>query len=223
MKLHLSNRSGRSLVSRAVLALAALSACGLAQAGRPLVVDDANVNDPGKGQVEFWLSRVPGSTTLNLAPAFAPIEGLEIGALLARDNSNDITVTALQAKWRITPSKAQGCNFGVVAGFASANGGGDASYVNGLMSCNDGPAGSLHFNLGMTKPSGFSTITAWGIAVEREMGSITPHLEWFGAEGSKPTVQIGLRSNIAPNWQIDGSVGRSDSSSVYTLGLKFTF
>lgn len=52
---------------------------------------------------------------------------------------------------------------------------------------------------------------------------MTPHIEWFGSEGSKPTVQVGLRGNVLPNLQLDGSVGRSDGITIYTLGVKFMF
>lgn len=197
--------------------------CGTAQAGRPLVVDDANVNEPGHGHLEAWGAHSPGSTIWSLAPAYAPVEGLELGALLARDRGAGLTLTALQAKWRITPSQDNGCNFGAVAGASHATGGGNTLYLNGLLSCNREELGSVHLNLGVARPRQGSTAMAWGIAYEREVMGFTPHVEWFGAEGSKPTFQLGLRTELMPGVQLDGSVGRNDGRSVFTLGTKFQF
>ena len=42
------------------------------QAGRPLTVDDANVNDLGEGHVEGWWTRAPGdSRSWAVAPAYS--------------------------------------------------------------------------------------------------------------------------------------------------------
>ena len=75
-------------------------------AGRPLSVDDANVNESGAGHVEMWVSREAAKGNLyNIAPAYAVADGVEIGALLSRDSAAQETLTALQAKWRITASQ----------------------------------------------------------------------------------------------------------------------
>lgn len=193
-------------------------------AGRPLVVDDANVNEAGHGQLEAWVARAQGAKNVyNLAPAFAPIDGLEIGALLARDTNAPETLSALQAKWRITPSQENGCNFGAVLGVAHAPGTRNTGYLNGLFTCNHPELGSAHLNLGAAKARGSSKTLTWGIAYEREVMGVTPHVEWFGNEGAKPTMQVGLRGNIAKNVQLDGSVGRSDGVTLYTLGAKYQF
>ena len=196
-------------------------------AGRPLVVDDASTNDKGKGHVEFWGTSASGVRLLSIAPAYAFADGLELGGLFARESNSGLRVTAAQLKWRITPSQERGCNVGLVGGLsratlagASANG----SYVTGLGTCNMAASGSFHANLGLTKVNGGgSSTTSWGIAYERAFGAVTPHIEWFGAEGSKPTLQIGLRTQIADSLQLDGSIGHSDGDSIYTLGLKFSF
>lgn len=73
------------------------------------------------------------------------------------------------------------------------------------------------------KPSGASSVKTWGVAFERPMGPVTPHLEFFGEKGSKPTVQAGARTEIAKGIQLDGTVGRSDGENVYSLGVKFQF
>jgi hypothetical protein len=196
-----------------------------AWAGRPLSVDDANTNDKGAGHVETWIAREPGKTnTANLAPVYAPIEGLELGALFSRDTSNSANLTALQGKWRITPSQARGCNLAATLGALHvSHQGGNGSYLNGIYSCNGNAFGNVHMNLGLLKVKGDSTRLTWGAALEHEMGSVTPHIELFGVEGSKPTLQIGARTQLSKALQLDGTVGRNQSDTVLSLGVKFQF
>ena len=205
------------------LTACALLANSIAFAGRPLVVDDANVNEVGHGHLEAWVAREPGSTVYNIAPAYAPIEGLELGALLARDRSTSTTLSAVQAKWRITPSQENGCNVGAVLGVAHAQGASNTTYLNGLVTCNRPDLGSFHLNLGLAKERRVSAATTWGVAFEREVGPATAHIEWFGSEGAKPTAQVGLRGNVAKNIQLDGTIGRRDGATLYTIGTKFQF
>ena len=194
--------------------------------GRPLAVDDAGTNAGGEGHVEVWTARADGATAWNLSPASAVAEGLELSALLSRDPTNKINGRAVQLKWLATTSRATGCNVGVAGGGSRGSGQGasaNAGFVNGIFSCNGTPLGNLHANLGSVKVSGASASTTWGIALEREVGRITPHVEWFGAEGSKPTFQLGARGDVAKNIQLDGTVGRSDGASLYSLGVKLRF
>jgi hypothetical protein len=215
--------STRTLPLRAailwVLAVGSVSAF----AGRPLVVDDANVNEAGHGQLEAWALHTRGARVYSLAPAYAPIEGLEIGALLARDRSAPQTLGALQAKWRITPSQESGCNVGAVLGVSHTRNAAITGYLNGLLTCNQPQWGSMHVNLGLSKTRGAAHTRAWGVAFEREVMGVTPHVEWFGAQGTRPTVQVGLRGNITKTVQLDGSIGRADGRGVFTLGTKLQF
>lgn len=209
----------------ASLLLALLAASGTAQAGRPLTVDDANVNDTGKGHVEAWYARQAGKAkTWTVSPAYAPVDGLEIGAALSRDTTARETSTALQLKWRITPSQDNGCNFGAVGGVAHTRGSGNAPYVNALATCN-GAFGAVHLNLGAVRPSGGPSTGTWGVAYERALGAVTAHAEWFGQRHGRPTFQVGLRTEIAPDWQLDGTVGRDRGAreTVFSLGLKRSF
>lgn len=196
-----------------------------AWAGRPLSVDDAGVNDKGAGHVELWMSRTAGKVnTLNVAPAFAPIDNLELAAVLSRDTTNRATLSAIQAKWRITPSQEKGCNVAASLGFAHVNGGGgNATNVNSIFSCNGTALGNVHLNLGGSKPSGASLNGTWGVALEKELGGLTPHVEWFGAEGAKPTLQLGARTEISKGIQLDGTIGRTAGETLYSLGFKIQF
>ncbi|NPC55226.1 hypothetical protein [Caenimonas soli] len=195
-----------------------------AHAGRPLTVDDASVNEAGAGHVEAWYARLPGRAhTWTVAPAYAPIDGLELGAAISRDRTANATSGAVQAKWRITPSQESGCNVGAVLGVAHTRGaGGNTPYVNGLATCNSG-WGASHFNLGAVHAPGESTLGTWGIAHEREFGRVTAHVEAFGQRHSKPTFQVGARMEVAKGLQIDGTVGRSDRENLVSVGLKQSF
>ncbi len=202
-----------------------LSVAASAHAGRPLAVDDANVNDKGAGHVEAWVARdASKSNVLNLAPAYAPIDGLEISGVLSRDTTNRISAQSVQAKWRITPSKESGCNVAAVLGATHlSGGGGNATYMSGNLSCNGlGPV-NLHANLGANKAKGASAVGTWGVAAELPLPAWTPHIEIFGAEGSKATTQLGARTQLTKELQLDGNVSRSDGQTAYSLGIKYQF
>lgn len=199
--------------------------CAGAYAGRPLTVDDANVNDTGAGHIEAWVARdASRSTVLNLAPAYAPIDGLEIGGVLARDTTNHVSAQSVQAKWRMTASKENGCNLAAVLGSSRTSGAtGRTTYVSGNLSCNGLGPTNVHVNLGASKANNTSAIGAWGIAAELPMATWTPHMEWFGAEGSKATVQLGARTQLTKTLQLDGTLARTQGQSSASLGLKLQF
>lgn len=216
-------KSSSTAVSSLVL-LAAISACMPAQAGRPLTVDDASVNDAGDGHVEAWWTRgVDGSRTWTVAPAYAPVENIELGAGVAREQKTGILTQNIQAKFRITPSQDNGCNVGAVVGYARVEGESSQPYVNALFSCNSETLGSLHTNLGAVNASSSQRLKTWGIAWERAYGDVTFHIEKFGMENEASTIATGARFNVLPDLQLDTSVGRSNKQNVVTLGLKWMF
>ena len=195
-----------------------------AHAGRPLSVDDANVNDVGSGHVEAWFARTQGKVDAwNVAPAYSPIKDIEFSALLSRSTTENWTMGSIQGKWRITASQPNGCNLAMVLGMSHQNnGGGNTPYVNGIATCNH-TGGALHLNLGLQHPNGGKNLTNWGVAYERDLGVATAHIEYFGQESSKPTAQVGLRKDILPGLQLDGTVGRSNSDTVFSIGMKKSF
>jgi hypothetical protein len=195
-----------------------------ANAGRPLTVDDANVNDLGAGHVEAWYARMPGDVnTWNVAPAYSPIKDVELAALLSRNTTEELMSSAVQLKWRITPSQTEGCNFGLVAGVSHTNQGeGNTPYLNGLGTCNH-KIGTFHVNLGVADPEGEKALGTWGLAYEREIVGLTAHVEVFGEEHRKPTTQFGMRKDVVQGLQLDGTIGRSDNDTVFSIGLKKSF
>jgi hypothetical protein len=213
---------------RPLLALIPLTLClwaSHANAGRPLAVDDANVNDKGAGHVEVWVARDSNKIdTWNLAPAFAPIDGVEIGVSYAKARKNSNAEQAIQAKWRITPSQENGCNVASTLGSVHEKTVGSSPYLVGILTCNSA-LGSVHVNLTRHNPKDEKNYNSWGVAFERAMGSVTPHLEVFGDDAAKPTVQFGAKTEIAPSLQLDATVGRDrqNMANVFSLGFKYSF
>jgi hypothetical protein len=209
---------------RGAVGAVGLAASAAALAGRPLAVDDANTNEAGAGHVEMWWLHTPRVSAPAIAPAYAPLDGLEFSATLARDTDADVRIGIVQVKWIVTPHQEQGCNVGTTLGNVhSGGGGGNAPYVNGLLTCNAGAQGSLHLNLGAIRPADESWNPVWGLAVERGFGALTADLEFFGSRGSKPVTQVGLRGPIARDWQLDGSIGARDGRALYSVGLKVQY
>ncbi len=195
-----------------------------ADAGRPLTVDDAGVADVGGGQLETWYARPASRDRLwTTALGVGVLDWLELGASVERNFSGPSTTTAVQAKMRLTPAREGGCNAGAVVGRAHANrGGGQATYLNGLFTC-DIEGGPLHLNLGANRADGGGTAKTWGVAKEFELGAVTAHVEAFGQQHAKPTFQLGVRHTIVGDLQVDGTLGRSDGKTVFSVGLRLGF
>jgi hypothetical protein len=217
-----------SLFKNPAVGLTALTLClfnATAHAGRPLAVDDANVNEKGAGHVEVWVARDSDKVdTWNLAPAFAPVEGLEIGVGYAKARQHGNAQQAIQAKWRITPSQENGCNVATTLGTVHEKNVGSSPYLVGIVTCNTS-AGAVHVNLTRHNPKDAQGFNSWGVAFERPMGSFTPHIEAFGDQGGKPTLQVGVKTDIADGLQLDGTIGRDreNRASVFSVGFKYAF
>lgn len=208
---------------RRLAAFSLLLPAALVHAGRPLTVDDANVNAPGAGHVEAWYARLPGQIDAwTIAPAFSPAEGFEFSAAMRRDASTPLTSSTIQVKSLFTPTQERGCNAGALLGAVYAQGTGNTPYAVGLLSCNS-KLGSTHFNLGASRNPGGPTLELWGIAHEHAFGAVTADIEVFGQRESKPTLQIGARTDIAKNVQLDGTLGRNNKETLTSIGLKFSF
>lgn len=213
-----SRRSSAAMLLAATLALPAW-------AGRPLAVEDAGVNDTGHGHLESWHARSNGGAReWNLAPAYAPIDGLELAATLTRETREHLTSGALQAKWQLSPSRDDGCNAALVVGATRTRGvSGTGHFLIGVLSCHAFGPGSAHLNLGTSKDPGADSGGTWGLAYELPVGGVTPHLEWFGRRGDRPTLQLGARGDVADGVQLDGSLGRGHGETLLTLGFKLQF
>ena len=227
----------RALLLAAAGTAAVMGVAAPAHAQRPQSVETAVVGPRNSAYVESWYARAPGKQdTWTIAPAWVPIDTLQIGGLVARNTTSDITSSALQLKWSMTPAQRDGCQLGSVLGVRRAQRDGpDVGYYNAIMSCND-PNGAMHLNLGRVRPSGGPSATTWGISFEVPDGSYTGFAEAFGQRGTDEThetrtYQLGLRATLSPRWQVDGTVGRvqelresgTTRETVYSIGLKRSF
>ena len=195
-----------------------------ATAGRPLSVDDANVNERGAGHLETWYARaLGGGRVWTVAPAYAPWDGVELSGAWARDVRSAISTTSVQAKFRLSESRPNACHPGAVIGAAHVGDSrGNTRYANLLLTCNQ-TDGALHLNLGASRPPGGPTLPTFGLAYEQDLGAMTGHVEVLGQRQSKPTVGLGLRKEVVKDVQIDGSLGRSNRETLFSLGFKLQF
>ncbi len=101
-----------------IFSLLAISLFGVsAQAGRPLSVDDANVNDAGVAHIEtFWSRAADGSRSLTIAPTYSPLPGLDLIAQDVKTFSGGAHSQTLQAKMQVTSPKDNSCHFAWVVG-----------------------------------------------------------------------------------------------------------
>lgn len=126
-----------------------------------------------------------------MAPAFTPVQGLELGVTLARDQAERQTLQGLQAKWLWSPAQEQGCNAGSSAGITHRRTGispsaGNVGTLTLIGTCT-ASWGKVNANLGGLREQGQSWQATWGASVERNWGSVTPHLEAFGVQHNAPT------------------------------------
>ncbi|MFZ2652899.1 MAG: hypothetical protein WA210_22595 [Burkholderiaceae bacterium] len=211
----------RSFAATAVWTLAIL--CGSAGASRPLGVDHANIDAKGTGHVEAWVAReARKADVLHVAPAFSPWEVVELSALLSRNRTSSTSSAAALARFRITEPQTSGCNLLLALGHEHFSPGGNQPFTHTAATCNRRDF-ALHATLGAAKPSGRSSFGTWGIALEHDTGTFIAHVESFGQEHSKPTFQLGARRTVAKGWQVDGTLGRLDGLTIFSLGAKFLF
>jgi hypothetical protein len=205
-------------------AAVALAVALPAQAGRPMSVDDAGVADTGQGQLEAWWEGARGARgTSYLAPAYSPWQGMELGAVLARDHGARTTLHGLQAKWLWSPSRDEGCNAASSVGVVHTRHTAHSTLALTLVGTCATPWGALHANLGALRMPERHWAPAWGFAVERAFGPVTVHAEAFGQRGSAPTFQTGARWEWAPQWQLDGSIGRQQGRTLLSAGIRRGF
>lgn len=195
--------SGTSLCHCAGAVVLLLGALGHAHAGRPLGVDDAGVNDAGHGHLEMWWEGPRGERgTVLAAPAYAPIEGLELGALLARDLQGHATLQGVQAKWLWTAPAEQGCNAASSAGVQHTRQQSGNTVSVALLGTCTGDWGAVHANLGAQRepqPSGCPP-GAWPTSAPTRTPRATspPTLRPLAAAMARPPSRPGCAGLSAP-------------------------
>ena len=208
-----------------IISLLAFSLLSLsAQAGRPLSVDDANVNDKGVAHVEtFWSRAADGSRSLTIAPTYSPLPGVDLILADARTLSGGAHSQTLQAKMQVTAPKDNGCHFAWVVGATQwQKGEGQKSFVSANSSCDMG-VGALHASLVSTRDALGRDTPSLGMALEQSFGAWTGHIESIAQRAAKPMVGIGARTDVMPGFQLDGTWGLVGGKAMFSLGTKITF
>ena len=224
----------RSTLSCTLLA-AGLFTLSSAHAVRPLITDDAAVNDRGQCQIEVWQERTQGVRGPTLAPACGIADGLEFGVSYTRYSpvSADAGGYGLQLKTVFESIKTERWAFGAKLNTVSVHNRftrgyspdeysvtllGSGKYGNGL---------SLHTNLGVAHDRTASETSAtYGVAVVQEFGQAGfVFAELTGDHRSGAFRNAGAAVWLIPErLSIDFSAGRKNGgggSTEYTIGLGF--
>jgi hypothetical protein len=205
-----------------LISLLLCTALSSAFAGRPLAVDDANVNEVGAGHVEAWFEKNGSEKSLTIAPAYSPIKGLELALAYNRDQPYTSNIVALGAKYQITRPKEGGCHAASSLNVARSSGS-NAAIVNVIGTCQLGFV-DMHMNAGIGRNlSTKNNLKILGLAFEKDVDFATVHAEVQAVEDSKPLFQIGARKEVFKNWQLDGTLGRQGGQNVFSLGTKYQF
>ena len=165
-------------------------------------MDDANTNESGHGHIETWYDSKDKSFTV--APVYAPLEGLELGAVLSKSNSTFENTYSFQLKKLLSVAQESGCNTAATLGRSSVQNSGDQTvYGWGILTCNSIEWGSVHMNLGLTKANTQSSQQLYGIAFEYPIKGFVPHIEWLHQDSEKDVISIGIRTELIKNLQIE--------------------
>jgi len=215
---------------------------GAAQAGRPLVTDDAGVLERRQCELEGGLTReradelrsrseslqlgcgVGGDTQLALATSHARTGGDQ-----RRERMRGV---ALLVKTRLWQQDDAALSLSASLDGLRAAGKGwrlDSSRVN-LIHSRPGPAAmTWHINLGHARNEHErQASTTWGVALEHPgLGAVAPMAELFGDDRSAPWWNLGLRwTLLADRAWLDTSYGRQIVGSrptAWTMGFKLVF
>lgn len=220
-----------ALASLAVTAL--LMGSPTAEAGRPLSVEDAGVNDFRSCQIEFWLDRTANENVFFPGAACGVADGLELGVGLAapRRTSRADAGREVALKWAPEWAEWQGWRLGAKLAKAWDRPAGEGRWQDGAVNAlgiashafND--AWTVHVNAGAEfaqRPS--KTLATAGLAL-----AWTPADRWtlfaevFGTEDSGATRGAGVRYWLVPEvLGLDLTAQRTNTGggvNTYTLGF----
>lgn len=238
--IHASHRFRTAWRARFAAALALL-ACAGAQAGRPLVTEDAAVLGDGECTVETFWARYgadAASTARLLSSQFACDVGhrTQLSIAAARVRAGDGHGDALTAagKTSFAGGQGAGAEWSLAYGAVARRTHGlrvemDQVYATLVTTVALGRATSAHLNLGWTggrHPRDDST--RWAVAVETAI-SADLHLvaETFADDRNPaPWLQAGFWVTLNPRLSLNASYGRKTgrgAASAVTLGLTASF
>jgi hypothetical protein len=229
----ISNCPLRTLLAASLLSTLATTAL----AERPMAVDDAGTLTRGDAKLELGWSKDDKARGFEGAVGYGPIENVEVelafGRIRDRAAEPIDTIRALGAALKWVPLQSDnGLSAGLKVEYAHENArhGSDARIgaINGLMSWNFAIGPRLHVNLGHEwvelVGDADEDVNTWGVGLDVPVtGKLDFIAETFGAEGSGPDRQIGLRYEIADGLKLSGAVGRGNERTIANLGMAWEF
>ncbi|HVL74733.1 MAG TPA: hypothetical protein VM406_01850 [Noviherbaspirillum sp.] len=222
------------------LATLCMLAASAAQAGRPMITDDAAILEANACQLETWYQATRSAGNEWWALPACNVGGyaeVAIGGARLREPDGRTTVAVIQAKALLRAYDETRPGFGMVLGTERDRGvhRGSAGnpFIAGIASVPlRGEAMLLHANLGWQRVrddfAGTRENSAtWALALDSEVAARTRvSLESYGQSRERAMAQFGVAYDLAPGRvQIDGSVGsriaRGAPDRYATIGLVF--
>jgi hypothetical protein len=222
------------------LCLAALSLLGAtAQAGRPLVTEDAAVLGKAECEWESYAGRSQEAdtrlTVLNTQVGCGLGARSQVAASYgqAKTEGVKITLTGLNGKTNLFKTAQDATAITLAWGVASAKAEGakaTAVFLNGVLTHTYNNKFTAHLNLGWNQQRAAGEkeqFTNWSVAGEYNLGNgMELMAEAVGVEHEKPSMGAGLRFAASKAWSLNASVHTSTSSprtNTATVGAKLTF
>ena len=235
--MNISYRPTPRLPHRLIAASLSSILAGSALAERPMTVDDAGTLGRGGAKLELGWSKDDKARGLDAAAGYGPTDDieLELGLARIRDHAGAPidTLQALGAALKWVPLQSgDGLSAGVKIEYAHENArhGLDARIgaISGLMSWNFAIGPRLHLNLGhewVERVGGADEEAhTWGVGLDVPLNPKLDFIaETFGAQGTRPDRQIGLRYEIADGLKVSAAAGRGNDRMLANLGLAWEF
>jgi len=181
----------------------------LAEAGQPLVTDDAAVVAPKTCQIEASTRQARDGRVDDLAPACNPTGNLELAFGVARahpDGGESSTIVQLQAKTVLLERNGREWSFGIVAGGGRDTGAPRGTsafqlyYAKGLASWYPRSDLEIDLNLGAANEYGQGTTALAGAAIQY---AVIPNVQLLGEvfhdQNGRAKYQVGARYIIVRN------------------------
>lgn len=214
----------------AILGAALLTACA-AQAGRPMVTEDATLVDPKTCQFDSWVQKNRHSTEMWAMPACNFTGNVELaagGALTREAGHTHASDLALQGKTLFKPMEPNGWGVGLAAGmvrYPKANARDWYALIPVSFSLRDDDL-LVHTNLGWLRDGRErQDRMTWGLGAELQLTQrVGLTAETYGQDRGKPFYQFGVRHWLAPERvQLNASYGNRNGGGDrwFSLGLSF--
>ena len=213
---------------RALLALALLAAAGLARAaGGHRGVDDADLVEPGRCEIETWASRGDGTRLLHAGL------GCRVGAIELQGAAEHERGTSagrfVQAKWSLPLAEDWKAGLAATANWdAKQRPRWQGTTVVALLSWQAAPGWRLHANLGRDFNRGAGDEPRAGIAAEwspSALDGLTVSAERYRQAGAH-LARTAVRWAASEQWTLD--LSRSfrvpgPAAALWTAGATYTF